>query len=392
MSSTGFYVNPDGARTALEQRRQFNAIETQHACTIDLIVKKDRPFSEEEFSRRLRVDLTFARQGAVVTPEDAVLSKLEWAKRGDSERQRRDATTAALLTQNRRHRTKTRITVMRRALAVSSLAAVTLVSLAAQERIPAGPAPNDPTFDVVSIKRVTELRTSRSIGDQPGGRFVLSGLAIAPVIRTAYPADISDLINAPDWVNNETYDLTAQAGRDVSRQEMEALLRTMLADRFKLAVHYEMQERPVYALTLARPDGRLGPNIRRSNLDCDAIQAARRAGSKEQPPATSNGAPACGMSMRGTGGMEVLLGARPLSTLASSFGTGPGRVVIDKTGLMGNYDITLNYLPQPQADAPPDAPPNVFTALQEQLGLKLEPDRAPLKVLVIDRIERPSEN
>ena len=217
-------------------------------------------------------------------------------------------------------------------------------------------------------------------------------MAIAPVIRTAYPADTSDLINAPDWVNNETYDLTAQAGRDVPRQEMEGLLRTMLADRFKLAVHYEMQERPVYALVLARTDGKLGPGIRRSDLDCDAIQAARRAGSQELSPSTSNGAPACGMSMRGTVGMEVLLGARPLSALASSFGTTPGRVVIDKTGLKGNYDVTLNYMPQPNADAPPDAPPNIFTALQEQLGLKLEPDRAPLKILVIDRIERPAGN
>jgi uncharacterized protein (TIGR03435 family) len=174
---------------------------------------------------------------------------------------------------------------------------------------------------------------------------------------------------------------------------MEAMLRAMLADRFKLAVHYEIQERPVYALVLARADGRLGPNIKKSELDCDAIQAARRAGSKEPPPATSNGAPACGMSMRGGVGLEVLMGARPLSALASSFGSGTtGRVVIDKTGLSGLYDMTLNYVSQPKPDAPPGTPPDVFTAVQEQLGLKLESDRAPLKILVIDRIERPTEN
>lgn len=282
---------------------------------------------------------------------------------------------------------------MRRAvIAVSSLIAAAVLSVTAQERIAAGPPPNGPTFDVVSIKRATDIRTQRSIGDQPGGRFVLSGMAIAPVIRTAYPADISELINAPDWISNETYDLTAQAGREVPRQEMEGMLRAMLADRFKLTVHYEMQERPVYALMVARADGRLGQDIRKSDLDCDAIQAAWRAGSKEPAPPTSNGAPACGMSMRGTQGMEVLLGARPLSLLASSLGTTPGRVVVDKTGLKGNYDIRLNYMPQPRADAPPDAPPNIFTALQEQLGLKLEPDRAPLKILVIDHIERPTDN
>ena len=282
---------------------------------------------------------------------------------------------------------------MRHGVIVASLlTALTVLPIAAQERIAAGPPPNGPTFDVVSIKRATDIRSRRSVGEEPGGKFVLSGMAIAPVIRTAYPADTSDLIGAPDWVNAEIYDLTAQAGREVPREQMEAMLRAMLAEKFKLVVHYEMQERPVYAMVIARADGRLGPNIRKSELDCDAIQAAWRAGSRDPVPPAGNGAPACGMSMRGTQGMEVLLGGRPLSTLASSFGSATGRVVVDKTGLQGNYEVTLNYMPQPKADAPPDAPPNIFTALQEQLGLKLEPDRAPLKILVIDGIERPTDN
>ena len=276
--------------------------------------------------------------------------------------------------------------------AVSLLIVFALLSLRAQERIPAAPPANGPTFDVVSIKRVTDIRNRRSVGEQPGGKFVLSGMTIAPVIRTAYPADVSDIVGAPGWMESETYDLTAQAGRDVPKDQMEAMLRAMLADKFKLLVHYEIQERPVYALMLARADGRLGPDIRRSELDCDAIQAARRAGSQEAIPATSNGAPACGMSMRGEQGMTVLLGARPLSALASSLGSPAGRVVIDKTGLKGNYDVTLRYVDRPSPDAPPGAPPEIFTALQEQLGLKLETDRAPLKILVIDRIERPTEN
>ena len=272
------------------------------------------------------------------------------------------------------------------------LAAASLPAYA-QERIPAGPPANGPTFDAVSIKRnVSDVITSRSVGERPGGVFILSGMAVAPVIRAAYPADTSDLIGAPDWVSSEIYDLTARANRDVPRDEMQAMLRAMLAERFKLAVHYEMQERPVYALVVARADGRLGSNLKRSDLDCDAIQAARRAGSKEPAPATSNGAPACGMSMRGTTGMEVLLGARPLSSLASSFGAVAGRVVIDKTGLNGNYDVTLNYMPQPSANPQPGEPPSIFTAVEEQLGLKLQPDRAQLRVLVIDRIEPPTDN
>lgn len=275
-------------------------------------------------------------------------------------------------------------------LAVSLLVVLAALTASAQERIPAGPPPGGPTFDVVSIKRVTEIRNRRSVGEQPGGRFVLSGMAIGPAIREAYPADTSDLIGAPDWALNQVYDLDAKAAGEVSREQMRSMLQAMLAERFKLAVHYEIQERPVYALRIARADGTLGPAIRRSEIDCDAIQAARRAGSTGPFPVPGNGAPACGMSMRGEQGMTVLLGGRPLSALAGPLAGAAGRVIVDRTGLAGNYEVTLRFM-EPSSDAP-DAPPHLFTALQEQLGLKLEADRAPLKVLVIDRIERPTDN
>ena len=114
-----------------------------------------------------------------------------------------------------------------------------VLAAAAQDRIPAGPPANGPTFDVVSIKRnVTEVINQRSVGERPGGVFMLSGMAIAPVIRTAYPADTSDLIGAPDWVLSEVYDLTARANREVPRDQMQQMLQAMLAERFKLAVHY----------------------------------------------------------------------------------------------------------------------------------------------------------
>lgn len=92
LDRAGFYVDIDGAREALRRRRQFNVIEMQHASKIDLIVRKDRPFSQEEFARRQRADLPFRDAVTLVTPEDAILSKLEWAKQsGESERQLRDA-------------------------------------------------------------------------------------------------------------------------------------------------------------------------------------------------------------------------------------------------------------------------------------------------------------
>ena len=92
LAAAGFYVDPDGAREALRLRRPFNVIETHHACKIDLIIRRDRAFSREELARRLVVDLAIGEPVAIVTAEDAVLSKLEWARRaGDSERQMGDA-------------------------------------------------------------------------------------------------------------------------------------------------------------------------------------------------------------------------------------------------------------------------------------------------------------
>ena len=92
LERAGFYVNTESARQAIRERRQFNAIDTARATKVDLIIRKARPFSVEEFSRRIRLDMSFARGVAVVTPEDAILSKLEWARQsGDSERQIRDA-------------------------------------------------------------------------------------------------------------------------------------------------------------------------------------------------------------------------------------------------------------------------------------------------------------
>lgn len=101
LAAAGFYVDPDGAREALRRRGQFNAIETRYACKIDLIVRRDRPFSEAEFARRVVVDLSFGREISIVTPEDAILSKLEWARKsGDSEKQLADAAGVLQLNQS----------------------------------------------------------------------------------------------------------------------------------------------------------------------------------------------------------------------------------------------------------------------------------------------------
>jgi uncharacterized protein (TIGR03435 family) len=279
----------------------------------------------------------------------------------------------------------------RTAVPVAMALAMTLVSAQTPQ---APPDSGGRTFEVASIKRNTSTGSGRSVGSRAGGRFVMVNGPVATLVRSAYPSDTSELIGAPDWIQSERYDVNAKAEGNPARDEMQAMLRALLADRFKLAMHYETREQPVYALMLSRSDGRLGAEIRRSALDCEAVAAANRIGRPLDVPLPANGAPACGMS---AGGGTLRIGGMPLRSLAGSIAGATGRVIVDKTGLEGNYEVTLRYATQPAALTAPNAagvndPPSIFTALREQLGLKLEPDRAPLQMIVIDHIERPTED
>jgi uncharacterized protein (TIGR03435 family) len=198
-----------------------------------------------------------------------------------------------------------------------------------------------------------------------------------------------ELIGAPAWVTSDAYDVIAKGEGNPTREALRLMLQSLLVDRFKLAVHYVTEERPVFALVMARSDGRPGQGLLRSMLDCDAVNAARLAGRTPEGPVPANGAPPCGMSLQAKDGEMLLFGGRPISSLAEWLGQSSGRVVVDKTGLTGNYEFTLRYTSQltPGADAL-----SVFTAIEEQLGLKLVPDRAPLRAMVVDHIERPTED
>jgi uncharacterized protein (TIGR03435 family) len=183
------------------------------------------------------------------------------------------------------------------------------------------------------------------------------------------------------------------------------MMRALLADRFKLAVHGERREQPVYDLVLARSDGRLGPGLKRAeeDVDCVARAAAERAAGEaaaaagQQPPPRPlpdlNGpARPCSISLKG----PQLVANTTIANLAAFLRGSVGRPVVDKTGLNGLYHVTMEYdrmaaIRGPAADTP-GAPPSAFTAVQEQLGLKLEPSREVRDTLVIDRLERPTEN
>lgn len=212
-------------------------------------------------------------------------------------------------------------------------------------------------------------------------------MEIRALLGSAYPTDTSEYIGAPDWVLRERYDITAKAPEGTTREDMQPMFQALLAERFKFKGHYEMREEAIFELVLAREDGRLGPEIRKIDVDCAARMAAARRGESLPPlPTLPNGMVPCSMK---AGGGQIVSGGMTLAGLARSVQGGTGRVIVDRTGLDGNYVFTLTYTSNPQPDS---GPPSIFTALQEQLGLKLQSARGPVRVFVIDHIERPGED
>ena len=274
-----------------------------------------------------------------------------------------------------------------------------------------------PQFEVASIKPNKSGDGRVMIGVQPGGRFTATNVTLRMLIRNAYQLQDFQITGGPSWLADDHFDIVAKAEAgdtmgDPFRAEQsgqpsrgQLMIRALLAERFKLVVHDETKEMPIYALVVARSDGKLGPQLKVSETDCAAVLAAGRGrgrGPMPPPPEPGQPAPQCGFRI-GMGNMAV--GGAPLTQVANSLAMFVGRIVVDKTGLSGNYDFTLTWTPDQMPQRPPGAPeplvngvpidangPSIFTAIQEQLGLKLDSQRGPVAVLVIDRAERPTEN
>jgi uncharacterized protein (TIGR03435 family) len=166
----------------------------------------------------------------------------------------------------------------------------------------------------------------------------------------------------------------------------------MFAERMKLRAHVEERERDIFALVVARSDGRLGPKLKPSSLDC----GPRPPGSPPPPPPTFAEADAQGRCGGLYGQGLIVSGGLQLDTFVRSVSGLAGRQVINRTGLEGFYALTLRYATSPEAGVgnypPDDNIPDFFTALQEQLGLKLQSEKMRVPIFVIDHIERPTEN
>jgi uncharacterized protein (TIGR03435 family) len=190
-------------------------------------------------------------------------------------------------------------------------------------------------------------------------------------------------------MNTDRFDVSATvgggSGNTVAGKQRR--LRRLLSERFKLAVHTEEQERPIYAMTLFRKDGALGARLRRTDATCEPLEAAQ--------PGRRDG---CILFAPPSG--ELTMRGQTMGALANVLTMLLDRTVRDRTGLLGGFDADARFSPEslpgmsrpsPSDSATDDAPP-LFTALEDQLGLKLSAGRGSVEILVIDRAERPSEN
>jgi len=260
--------------------------------------------------------------------------------------------------------------MMRAALA---MVGVSVVGLLAQE-------PQRPlTFDVTSVKPNTSGEQGGSSKAQPG-RYVGINVTLKRVIGLAY-RPVQEFIGGPDWINTDRFDIEGRVEGTPTQDQMLEMLRSLLAERFKLAVHRETRQMPAYTLTLARGDGRLGAELR-AVPPCTPPPE-----SPASPARRCGGFAVAGGSLKGTGVTMTQLAAElPSAT--------EGRYVVDRTGLSGTFDVNLTWNADALSPTTTSAgsAASIFAAMQEQLGLRLVSITTPIEVIVIDRADRPASN
>jgi len=263
---------------------------------------------------------------------------------------------------------------------------------------------SSPAFEVASIK-VNHGGDRRIALMLPPGRLTATNVPLKFLIQFAYKIKDTQLSGGPGWIDSERYDVEAKIdeadadGQNADPEErtkrIQLMLRSLLADRFKLTLTHETKELPVYALVVAKG----GPKFHESEAEPPAPPASSNSGAMGQK----------GQRMVRMGRGEINMSGAPIAMLADTLSNQVGRTVLDQTGLKGNYDIELKWTPNAgtgmmmphgagdggdgKAPPPPDASgPSIFTALQEQLGLKLESQKGPVETYVIAHVEKPSEN
>ncbi len=261
------------------------------------------------------------------------------------------------------------------------------------------------TFDAVSVKPSPPppgnpfgFPVIGNIRMEAGGRVTATTATLRDLVRRAYDVQEFLMFGGPEWVDKERFDIIATPAAAVARPEVvRAMMRAMLADRFKLVARVEAREMPIYELWVIR-SGQLGPTIKPSAVDCAAIRAKRSVGT---PIPLDGSEPRCALSARmssASSNTTMMLEGESMAEIARLLTPQARRVVVDETGLAGTYAFELTTARDTSVGRIPGAPPpaddgiSMLTGVQEQLGLKLESARGRVEVLVIESAERPAEN
>lgn len=263
-------------------------------------------------------------------------------------------------------------------LRVLAVAALFLATCSAQP-----PAVARQAFEVATIKSNKSGSRGVMISPRPGGKFVARNSSLESLIAFAYQINNFQFSGAPDWLHSERYDIEAKASEDLTSASMRPMLQALLEDRLHLKFHRETKEEAVYALLVGK-HGKLQ----------DAGECNTPPGTPPPPPKPGEPPPpGCGSlaMLRG----RIIAEKVPIARLVAALANLTERMVLDETNLTGKYDIHLRYAPDIDAPGQTQSDPNspsLFSALQEQLGLKLESKKGPVEMFVIDHVERPSEN
>lgn len=332
--------------------------------------------------------------------------------------------------------------VLAAAVPVAGQVFVAAPQAATQGPLTAAPDGPKPAFEVASVRPNTGPVNAMSLSSPPG-RFTMTGLPLQMLLTLAYSLRPNQVDGLPDWVRTSRFDINAKMPDGAAQDQVMLMVQSLLEDRFKLKWHKETREGDVYALVVARKDGRLGPKLTKSDMECKAILEQRQAamkeamakartlGPKEQQAVLQTLGPKpgepliCNTSMTPAptpgGPMAMTIKTAGLefsTTLIALLSSLSGRPVVDRTGLTGGFDFEFTFSPTMMArglttavpGAPPaglggagglgapaglgapvptDDSPTVFQALEEQLGLRLRPERGPLEYFVIDSIQQP---
>ena len=294
------------------------------------------------------------------------------------------------------------------ALIIGPIAAAVITGARLSAQIVA-PAADAPTFEVASVKPNNQGGGRIGRGGTPG-RMDLMNMTARLLIRQAYNIHDSQIIGGPDWTGSQGFDVNATLAGDAPPERRRLMMQTLLRDRFKLAFHVEKRDMPAYALITARTDRKLGSKLSRTPEGACPAAGQPGPGRSGPPPAFDvNGPAPCGALMFGPG--RLVAHGATIDALANALGSLPAvtafnRIVQNQTGLEGTYDFEFTFAndfagrgpggPPPGAGPAPTSNPGdepaLYTALQEQLGLKLDARRATVDVLVIDSMQKPEEN